>query len=70
MRASVHVPKTAMDVDDFAQPWQHDVGRAGEIATMKAEAMAEAVDQATNNRLGLGSLLFENLNHIVPVLVA
>ena len=38
--AGVHVPKTSMHVDDLAEARKDNVGCAGEVASMEAEAIA------------------------------
>ena len=50
------MPETAVDEDDLAPTGEDQVGRAGQVAAMQAEAVAEGVDQATDGELGAGVL--------------
>lgn len=51
--ARVLVPEAAVHLDRGAVPGQHDVGRAGEVAAVQAEAVAHGMQQATHEQLGL-----------------
>jgi len=59
MPASMPMPETAMHVDDFSQPRQNDIRRAGKITPMQAEAKAETVNQPPDNQFGLGVAGFD-----------
>jgi hypothetical protein len=43
--AGVHVPEAAVDEDDFFEPWEDEVGRAGEGSDVEAVAEAEGVEE-------------------------
>jgi hypothetical protein len=53
-RAIVPVPEAAMHEDGGAAGTQDDVGRAGEVGGVEAEAVAEAVEQRADAALGRG----------------
>ena len=52
-RTRVHVPEATVHENDGTVPRQHDVGRAGQVAAVKAEAEAEAVQDAADDQFGL-----------------
>lgn len=48
----MHVPKTTADEDDFSQPRENQIGRAGQLAHMQAVAEAHCVDETADDSLG------------------
>ena len=50
------IPETAVDEDDLAPAAKDQVGRAGQVAAMQAEAVAEGVDETADDELGAGVL--------------
>lgn len=56
------MPEAAVDEDDLPPSGKDQVGRAGQVAAMQAEAIAEAVDQASDGELGAG-VLAANAGH-------
>lgn len=56
------MPETAVDEDHLAPPGKDQVGGAGQIAAMQTEAIAESVDEATNDYLG-ARVLPSNARH-------
>ena len=56
------MPETAVDQDHLPPAGKDQVGRAGQIAAMQAEAVAEGVDQTADGQLGAG-VLAANARH-------
>lgn len=46
------MPETAVNDDHLAPSGKDEVGRAGQVAAMRAEAVAHAVDQAADGEFG------------------
>jgi hypothetical protein len=51
------MPKAAMNEDDLLAGWKGEIGRAGEIATVQAKPVTEAMNEASNKKLRLRILL-------------
>jgi hypothetical protein len=45
----MNMPKTAVYKDDALQPREHQIWSAGQIATMKAKAIAQGMRDPTNS---------------------
>jgi hypothetical protein len=63
--ACVAVPKAAVNEDDFSEGGKDNVGGAGKVATVEAEAVAERVDESTDEHFGF-RVLAANRPHDVP----
>jgi hypothetical protein len=50
----MHVPETAVNVDDLAKPGQNYVRSAGQVSAMQSDAISELVHQPPDNQFGLG----------------
>ena len=50
MGATVHMPKAAADVDDFAQSRKHEIRRPWQRADMEAVTVAQRVNKSANNQ--------------------
>jgi hypothetical protein len=61
--AIVHVPEAAMDVDDFFELGENDIGSAGEIAAVEAETIAKLMDELPNNQFRLSVARLDGGHH-------
>jgi muramidase (phage lysozyme) len=50
----VHMPEAAIYENHRAEPRQHDVGRAGQVAAVQAETEAKAMQDSPDNQLWFG----------------
>ena len=48
MATGMHVPEAPVNVDDLAEPGEHQVRRSGQIPAMEPEAVSEAVGDPTD----------------------
>jgi hypothetical protein len=62
------MPKTAMDEYDFAATSEDQIGLAGKLRAVKAEAVADGVDEAANLNLCLPTLTL-NAGHPLASLI-
>lgn len=53
------MPEAAVDEDDGFVFGEDDVGFAGKVFDMEAEAVAHLVEEGTNEHLGLGAFAFD-----------
>jgi hypothetical protein len=47
--AGVAVPEAAVDLDRLAEPREHEIGLAGQVAPVQAESISQSVNQSTDD---------------------
>jgi len=52
----MHVPETAVDIDDLPQPWENEVRRARQGPDVQTVTVAQGVDELADQPFGSGVL--------------
>jgi len=56
------VPETAVDKDDLAAHWEHDIRAAGQVSAVKAIAVAVAVEPSPDDHFRTGVFAADGLH--------